>query len=121
MQLAALFAHRDVACALLAHFTHADAVNVLRPVCVALARATQRQPRDAWLPLTSLRAALDRLRRRYDLDPSRRWLEPVAAITRALFALDAERHIAMLEPTPQDPARSVLGFHTIVVFRHREF
>jgi hypothetical protein len=87
--------------------------------CSALERATHLYV--SCLPITSLRASLESLRRSYDLDPSRRWYEPVTEVTRALYALEAERHIAWLEPTREYPGRSIIDFHTIVVFHHRDF
>jgi hypothetical protein len=101
-----LLGNDDAMCALLARWTE-DAAKALRPVCKAFQRATQLRG-VAWRSFDSLDAALDRLRLRYDLDPSRRWFEPVAAVVRMLYDMQLDNVIRM-----QGPAGYPIGFAEI--------
>ena len=111
-----LLANDDLAVAVLGNFTK-DASKDLRHVCKAFARATYLNVK--WQPFHGLEPALDRLRRRYDLDE--RWFAPVEQVVRALYRLQEQNAIEFHLPSVQHHAMNVLGVNCMAVWNYATF
>jgi hypothetical protein len=109
-----LISNVDCITHLLEKFTLADAQYFLRPLCRAMNLATRR-PEVRWVPHASLEAALERLRRRYDLGPTVRYYECVEALTQTLYALQLSGAVQFLQADPVHHGRIILGFYSIEV------
>jgi hypothetical protein len=111
----ALLQNEGALASLLMRFTqHAVANRRLGAVCRALHIACAWD-HIHWVSFTSIEAALERLRERYQLGPALRYYECLEAFTFTLYALQLSGTVRfwLADPTDPEQGRTILGFHSI--------